>query len=734
MRIKLRFLSLVTLIFLTTGAFGQMVKAKWSYGFVQKEAKVGDIVDLFIEGTPPSGWHIYSTRNECDGAAPTLTQLTLEKNATYELVGGLIPNGDHKKLDEDFECNVYLFNNNQVAKFKQKVKILSPNPIIKGYLEGQMCATACVQFDLPDWTFSGLKIKGTSSSAVKEIIKDELQPGDEKTSTEEPGIDVNEVGKIDTASSIDSAQETKDVVAALKNTTPSYRSDVGGEGNCEPKVFDGAGSSKKEKESYWGLFLLALAAGFVALLTPCVFPMIPMTVSFFMKDKKAKGKGMRDGLIFGFSIILIYTIIGTLVAKLFGESFANWIATHWVPNVSFFLIFLFFAASFFGAFELTLPASFVNKMDSKADKGGLIGTFFMAFTIVLVSFSCTGPIVGTILVQTVQGGVIEPIIGMFGFGLAFAIPFALFAIFPQWLNNLPKSGGWLNTVKVVLGFLELALALKFLSIADLTYHWRILDREVFLALWIVIFFLLGLYLLGKLKFAHDSDVPFVKVPRLLMAVGVFAFVVYLIPGLWGAPLKAISGYLPPMHTQDFNLEKSIRQSAGVPDGLCEKPSFEGSLHVPLDLPGYFDYDEAVACGKEQNKPVFLDFTGHGCPNCRKFESLVWSDPKVYKLLKENFIIASLYVDDKTLKLPVEDFYTSRFSGREITTLSRKNADIQACYFNQNSQPMYVVLDGDENLMSPARGSTFNGESFSPKEFSEYLEKALAEFNKVNPKK
>jgi len=733
MRIKFRILSLITLLFFSFTAFGQMKVAKWKYGFIQKEAKVGDVVDLFIEGTPPSGWHIYSSKNECDGAAPTLAELTLTKHSSYELVGGLTAIGDHKKLDEDFNCNVYLFNDDQVAKFRQKIKILSSNLEVKGYLMGQMCEAACVQFDLPDWTFSGLKIKGTSSSAVKEINKAELQPGDEKSSIDESDTGINEVGDIDTASSIDSAQETNGVAATLENTTPSYKSDNGESVQCEPKQFDG-GSTKKEKESYWGLFLLALAAGFVALLTPCVFPMIPMTVSFFMKDKKAKGKGIRDGLIFGLSIILIYTIIGTLVAKLFGESFANWIATHWVPNVSFFLIFLFFAASFFGAFELTLPASFVNKMDSKADKGGLIGTFFMAFTIVLVSFSCTGPIVGTILVQTVQGGVIEPIIGMFGFGLAFAIPFALFAIFPQWLNNLPKSGGWLNTVKVVLGFLELALALKFLSIADLTYHWRILDREVFLALWIVIFFLLALYLLGKLKFAHDSDVPFIKVPRLLMALGVFAFVVYLIPGLWGAPLKAISGYLPPMHTQDFNLEKSIRQAAGVPDGLCEKPDFEGSLHVPLDLPGYFDYDQAVACGKEQNKPVFLDFTGHGCPNCRKFETLVWSDAKVYKLLKENFIIASLYVDDKTLKLPVDEQYVSRFSGRKITTLDKKNADIQACYFNQNSQPMYVVLDGKENLMSPPRGTTFNGESYSPKEFAKYLEKALEEFNKANPKK
>lgn len=726
MKISINFL---TILFITVFSFtskAQMITAEWDYGFVQKTAKVGDVVDLYIEGTPPAGWHIYSTKNECGVPAPTLAELTLTPHSSYELVGGFYGVGDHSKKDEDFDCIVYVFDGK--ATFRQKVKILSENPEIKGYLMGQMCAEACVQFDLPDWTFTGLKV----SKSASQIIEEKLQPGGEKA--EEEVIEEVKKVEVDTVSSIDTTQNPKEFVAPLKNTTPHYNSTVGEAGSCEHKVFDGESNKEKEGESYWGLFLLALGAGFVALLTPCVFPMIPMTVSFFMKDKKSRGKAIRDGLIFGFSIIAIYTVIGTIVAKTFGEAFANTLATHWIPNLFFFLIFIVFAAAFLGAFELELPSKFVNKMDANADKGGLLGTFFMAFTIVLVSFSCTGPIVGTVLVETVKGGVIQPIIGMFGFGLAFAIPFALFAVFPQWLNNLPKSGGWLNTVKVVLGFLELALALKFLSIADLTSHWRILDREVFLALWIVIFFLLGLYLLGKLKFSHDSDMPYLGVPRLMMAISTFAFVVYLIPGLWGAPLKAISGYLPPMHTQDFNLEKSIRQAAGVPDGLCSKPSFEGDLHVPLDLPGYFDYDEAVQCAKEQNKPLFIDFTGHGCPNCRKFESLVWSDPKVYKLLKENFVIASLYVDDKKAVLPPDEHYISRFSGREIKTLSQKNADIQACYFNQNSQPMYVVMDGDENLMSPARGVNYNGESFSPSEFAEYLENAIERYKISNPGK
>lgn len=461
-------------------------------------------------------------------------------------------------------------------------------------------------------------------------------------------------------------------------------------------------------------FFFSFLAGLAAILTPCVFPMIPMTVSFFMHSSESKVKARINAIIYGISIIAIYTIIGTLVAVLFGPDAANWISTHWFPNILFFIVFIVFALSFFGFYEIVLPHWLVNKADKGADRGGIAGSFFMALTLVLVSFSCTGPIVGAILVESAGGQLLKPIIGMSGFALAFALPFTLFAIFPQWLTNLPKSGGWLNSVKVVLGFIELALGLKFLSVADQTYHWGLLSRETYIVIWVVIFLLMGLYLIGKIRFKHDSKVKKISSPRLALAVVTFLFVAYLVSGLFGSPLKAISGYLPPMIKKTMDTE--------IKEG-CVEPKYSEFLHMPHGLSGYFDYEQGLACARAQNKPLFIDFTGHGCVNCREMEANVWSDPRVLERLKNNFVIVALYVDDKTM-LPEEDWVTSSYDGKVKKTIGKKYADFQIERYGVNAQPYYVLLDKNEELLIKPKARDLN-----PDRFVEFLDKALAEFEK-----
>jgi len=498
--------------------------------------------------------------------------------------------------------------------------------------------------------------------------------------------------------------------------------------------------------SIWSILIEAILWGFAALLTPCVFPMVPMTVSFFMKGSQNKAKGKIMAATYGLSIITIYTLpIAILIMATYfigGESIAidifNWISTHWLPNILFFLIFMVFAASFFGAFEIVLPGSLVNKADSKADKGGIIGAFFMALTLVIVSFSCTGPIVSSVIVKSTQGEIWQPIVTMLAFSTAFALPFTLFAFFPSWLTKLPKSGGWLNSVKVILGFIEVALGFKFLSVADQTYHWGILDREVYLAIWIVTFSLMGLYLLGKLKFIHDSELTHISVPRLGLAIATFTFVVYLIPGMFGAPLKALSGYLPPQASMDFDIEKIVRENnkmlstnfvtpaniSGVEkEALCEKPKYADIMHLPHGLEGYFDYDQAIACAKAQNKPLFIDFTGYGCVNCREMEARVWADPQVLKRLRENFVVVALYVDDKT-KLPESDWVKSKHDGKIKKSIGKKNADFQITRFNINAQPYYCLLDTKGELLVDPRAYNLDVGAFV-----QFLDKGLEEFHK-----
>ncbi|MCS4225626.1 protein-disulfide reductase DsbD [Sphingobacterium sp. BIGb0165] len=476
------------------------------------------------------------------------------------------------------------------------------------------------------------------------------------------------------------------------------------------KVGDPAENGKK---SLWSIFIAGLVGGFAALLMPCIFPMLPLTVSFFTKQSGSRASGISKALLYGLFIIVIYVALGMIITIAFGSDALNALSTNGIFNFIFFLLLVVFAASFFGAFEITLPSSFVNKMDAKSDKGGLIGLFFMAFSLSLVSFSCTGPIIGTLLVEAASKGErLGPAIGMLGFSIALAIPFGLFAMFPSMLKSLPKSGGWLNSVKVVLGFLELALALKFLSNVDLAYHWNWLDREVFLSLWIVVFGLMGLYLIGKIKFSHDSDLKFLSVPRTILAIVVFSFVVYMIPGLWGAPLKSISAFLPPSATQDFDLSTGVgSSSAAHTDGRVKK--YAEIFHergTPKGFDPYYDYDQALATAKELNKPVLIDFTGWNCVNCRKMEANVWTDPAVAKLLKEEFVMAELFVDDKT-ELPANEQFVSKYSNKKIKTIGNKNSDFQASSFNSNSQPLYVIVDPNGQILVPQSGANYDVEQY-----------------------
>ncbi|MEQ8583881.1 MAG: cytochrome c biogenesis protein CcdA [Marinoscillum sp.] len=464
--------------------------------------------------------------------------------------------------------------------------------------------------------------------------------------------------------------------------------------------------------SLLSFMLVAFLAGLAALLTPCVFPMIPMTVTYFTgKDNHKKGR-LINSFFYGFCIILIYSLIGAVLSPFMGPETANDLATGWLPNVLFFVVFVVFALSFFGLFEITLPHRWVNNVDQLGDKGGLIGIFFMALTLVLVSFSCTGPIVGSILVESAGGLSLKPVLGMFAFSAAFAIPFSLFALFPNWLKSLPKSGGWLNSVKVVLGFLELALAFKFLSIADQAYHWGILDREIYLAIWIVIFTMLAFYLLGKIKLPGDTELKTVSVSRLMLSMATFTFVAYLIPGMFGAPLKALAGYLPPVSTHDFDLVSEIRDSGlalDTPKG-CEDPLYDDFLHWPHGLRGYFDYDQALACAQKVNKPVFVDFTGHGCVNCREMEARVWSEPAVLNRLRDDFVLLALYVDDKT-ELPENQWYKSEYDGKIKKTIGKQNADFQITRYGNNAQPYYLILSPDGTILTEPKAYDLNVDNF-----------------------
>ena len=636
---------------------------EWKISLDKKEVKVGDEITITFESIIEKDWYMYS--NDFDpNLGPIAADFTFKKDKSYELVGKLKSIGSKKHYEDVWKGDVSVFT--KKATFSQKVKILSDKPVIKGSRYFQECSEVtgvCMPPFDQEFEVKGIKVIGNVLSV---------------TGSTQPVLD---------SAKTDTNSQTKTIDTIQKQNISS----------SNHRII----KSSNQDESFLGFLIFALLGGLIAVLTPCVFPMLPMTVSFFTKKSDSRSQGLKRAFTFGLSIVAIYASLGLVFAFFgLGPDFGNWLSTHWLPNVLFFVIFLVFGASFLGMFEITLPHQLVNKIDSKSSMGSFAGIFFMAFTLVLVSFSCTGPIVGSLLIEAVGGHFVKPLLGMAAFGAGLALPFTLFAMFPSWMHNLPKSGGWLNSVKVVLGFIEVGFAFKFLSIADVVYHWRILDREVYLAIWIVLAFLLGMYLLGKLKFSHDSDMPYVGVPRFGLAVIAFVFGVYMIPGLFGAPLKALSGLLPPMHTQDFILGANIKSSGVETNQIIKSSNIKHSdfLELPHGLTGYFDYKQALEESRKQHKPIFIDFTGHACVNCRKMEEYVWAKPEVLKRLQNDFIIVSLYADERK-ELPQADWYTSPRDGKVKKTIGEQNQDLQISKYNFSAQPQYVVIDADENKLS-----------------------------------
>ncbi|KAB7731979.1 disulfide bond formation protein DsbD [Rudanella paleaurantiibacter] len=680
--------ALWALLILPLLSLGQIQKnpATWSFSLDKPTANAGDIVTVRIKAVIDDGWYVYS--NDFDpNLGPNIAVVTINPSADCEAVGKATPVGAKEKYEEIWPGNVRYFT--KEALFLQKVKIKKAGTVIAGNINFSTCSTkdgtclppADAPFELT--VQAGAATAPASATATKPLS-----------------------ASITTATAVAPTSAETDTAATVPNAEGPSAAPVVADPTESLTAVEGTETDAADG-SLWAFVLTAFLSGLVALLTPCVFPIIPMTVSFFTNQKG----GAWKALLYGLSIIGIYVLIGTIVSRINGPAFANFVSTHWLPNVLFFAVFFVFGLSFLGLFEIVLPSSLVNKADAQAERGGVVGILFMAFTLVLVSFSCTGPIVGSLLVASAGGEVIKPIVGMAAFSSAFAIPFTLFALFPQWLKSLPKSGGWLNSVKVVLGFLELALALKFLSIADQVYHWGLLDREVFLAFWVVIFALIGFYLLGKIRLPHDSETKMVSVPRLLLAILTFAFVVYMVPGLWGAPLKALAGYLPPETSQDFKIGAAGSSSGQLGANQSASRRHGQLFSLPHGLNGFFDYKEALAYAKTVNKPVFIDFTGHGCVNCREMEARVWSEAPVLSRLQNDYVVVALYVDDKT-ELPPSEWYTSTYDQKEKKTIGAQNADLQIVKYNNNAQPHYCLVDHEGNLLVRPKNYDLNADNFA----------------------
>lgn len=651
--------------------------------------------ELRFEAAIPSGFHMYDMGPYEGGPNPTV--ITLSPEAGVELVGSVEQRTKpHRYFDQMFGMEIGTFSGK--ALFTQRVRLTAAQAKVRAAIEWMICDDkSCMPPSDTELTL----VVGAAAAQGGAAEATTAPAGGESVAT--PAAATERVS--------DTAATSGSVAAAETSTTAGTAAEAA-------PAKDAAGSG-----SLWSLIIEAILWGFAALLTPCVFPMVPMTVSFFMKSSGKPALGRFRAGMYGFFIVALYTLpIAAIIVitRLVGgdavtADIFNWLATHWLPNLIFFAVFMLFAASFFGAFEITMPSWTVNKSDSKADSKGLAGIFFMALTLVLVSFSCTGPIVGSVLIKSTAGEFWSPIVTMLAFSLAFALPFTLFAFFPSMLKKLPKSGGWLNSVKVVLGFVEVVLGFKFLSVADQTYHWGLLDREVYLAIWIVVFAMLGFYLLGKLRFAHDDEVQHVGVGRLALAIAVFTFVVYLIPGMWGAPLKALSGYLPPLTTQDFVLGQTTSAGASVSataplrtvDGKA--PKYSDVLHLPHGLEGFFDLKEAEAYAARAGKPLFIDFTGHGCVNCREMEARVWSDPRVLELLRNDYVICALYSDDK-MELPESEWVTTE-SGKVLRSLGKINAHYALKTFGVNAQPYYVLQGRNGHMLVEPRGYDLDVEAF-----------------------
>lgn len=659
---------------------------KWKTKVVQKSDTEFELV---MDATIDDDWHMYSQYTPDGGALPSVFEYKNAKG-NYTLVGKTKESPYKKVFNDIFEVDEYYFA--KTAQFKQVIKVTNPKlKEVKVYVEYQACKEQCIQQD-KTFTFKLPEIK--VAEKVEEVTKEE--PKEEVVPTE-------------IASNNNDSTATKtEKITETKATTETDKK----EASYEPV--------EEEKKGLWTIFFLAFFGGFAALLTPCVFPMIPMTVSFFTKQSKTKAEGKRNAILYGISIILIYVILGSLVTAIFGADALNALSTNVWFNIIFFLLLVFFATSFLGAFEIVLPNSWANKVDKQADRGGFVGILFMALALAIVSFSCTGPIVGTLLVEAASKGGLAPIVGMVGFSLALALPFMLFAMFPGWMNSLPKSGGWLNTVKVSLGFLELALAFKFLSNADLVVQGHWLEREVFLIIWIVIFGSWAVYLFGKIMLPHDSPITHLSVGRLYMAILVSMFTLYLIPGLWGAPLKLISGFPPPMTYSESPTGVGYKNEGNV-GTLLALP--EHAHKGPHGIIAFHDYDKGLAYAKEMNKPVLLDFTGYACVNCRKMEDFVWSKPEILPMLKDDFVLISLYVDSKE-ELPKAEQYVSPETGKEIVTVGNKWSDFQITRYKNNAQPYYIILDDNGKDLTKQIGYTPDVE-----EYKAWLEDGLSKFKK-----
>ncbi len=697
----------------------------WSFRPAKAAVQVGDEVELIFGVKIIPDWYLYSSDFD-PNLGPTVTTVEFAPHPSYQLVGKLVPQHPKKKFDDVFGGDVTYFVG--TAEFRQKVKVLAAPVVIKGKYDAQSCSEVsgqCVPLN-GAFTFA-VKAEGKAAPAAPApkatgSVAPAAAPGSQATAT----------------AAIAPVAPVEPPAATADSAAPAPRAAVQAASSGVAATASATAAAPTESVSLWSFLLAAFGAGLFALLTPCVYPLIPMTVSLFTNSGDSRGRGILKAGVYGLSIVAIYTLVGVLVVKLLGEEGPNLIATHWLPNLLFFAVFVLFGMSFLGLFELTLPSSFVNKVDQQADKGGWTGIFFMAATLVIVSFSCTGPIVGSVLALSAQGQTFLPALGMMAFGTAFALPFTMFAIFPTMLKSLPRSGGWLNVVKVTLGFLELALALKFLSTADQVYHWNLLNRDVFLALWIVLFGLLGLYLLGKIKLSHDSELPYLGVPRLLLATAALSFTIYLIPGLFGAPLAPLAGFLPPQTSLPFDLTRGATggghgptaapgtQAGSAANALCEAPRYADFLHLPHNLAGYFDLEQARRCARAQNKPIFIDFTGHGCVNCREMEARVWADPEVLRRLRDEYIVVALYVDDKT-DLPAAEQTVSPRDGLPKTTVGARNFDLQISKFNANAQPYYIILDpADDGLRPLVTPRAYN---LDAGEFAQFLDAGVAALKK-----
>ena len=649
----------IVLLFLSLTSQAQFVDpnakiydpVKWSFSSENINDKEAFLV---IKAQIEEGWHVYSQFIEEGGPIPT--SFKFDPSADYKLIGKVTESPKAiSAFDKNFNMKIS-WHKDQVV-FKQKIELNVPKTNINGVLEFMVCnderclPPAEVEFNIPVNISNSIVAHQEPSQAI--LTADSLVSSDQSDSSSKVVLQSKELLK-----------------------TP-----------------DG------DSASLWTIFIAGFIGGLAAFFMPCIYPMIPLTVSFFTKKSESRAKGIRTAVIYGLSIIVIYVTLGMLITLIFGTSALNEAASSATFNLLFFVVLIIFGISFLGAFEITLPSALVNKMDEKSNQGGFVGLFFMAFTLALVSFSCTGPIIGTLLVDAVsKGSYLGPAIGMLGFSAALAIPFTLFAIFPSWLKEMPKSGGWLNTVKVSLGFLEMALAFKFLSNVDLAYHWGFLNRDIFLIIWIVIFGLWALYLLGKIRLSHDSEFSFLSLPRLFFAMMVLGFTIYMIPGLLGAPLKGISAWLPPQTTQEFDLY-SNKSSAPSTSSETAGKKYAGLFHAPHGLDAFYDYEEGLAYAKSVNKPVLIDFTGWSCTNCRKMEASVWSDKGVLQKLKEDYVLISLYVDDKTV-LAEEEKFISEFSGKKINTIGQKWSDFQASKFGTNSQPYYVITNSNAEILVP----------------------------------